>query len=102
MYVGSGFNNFHASSLGGAFGVGIKADTLGSLEAMTVMLKEKGIPVRKADGRHDWGRYEGVKALRASRFNLLSKHDDVSKVLESLPDSISTPELNMDMGREGE
>ena len=35
-----------------------------------------GIPVRKKDGRVDWGRYDGVKALWASRFNLLSPHND--------------------------
>jgi cytochrome c peroxidase len=35
-----------------------------------------GIPVRSADGRHDWGRYSGVKALLASRYNRLSRHAD--------------------------
>jgi cytochrome c peroxidase len=35
-----------------------------------------GIPVRGADGRIDWGRYSGVKALRASRYNLLTRHND--------------------------
>lgn len=35
-----------------------------------------GIPVRGADGTFDWGRYEGIKALQASRFNLLSRHND--------------------------
>ncbi|MCU0937547.1 MAG: hypothetical protein MUF08_00295 [Burkholderiaceae bacterium] len=35
-----------------------------------------GIRVRGADGRVDWGRYSGVKALRASRYNLLSRHND--------------------------
>lgn len=35
-----------------------------------------GIPVRGADGHHDWGRFSGVKALLASRYNLLSRHND--------------------------
>lgn len=35
-----------------------------------------GIPVRGANGIFDWGRYEGIKALQASRFNLLSRHND--------------------------
>ena len=35
-----------------------------------------GIKVRGADGRHDWGRYSGTKALLASRYNLLSRHND--------------------------
>jgi cytochrome c peroxidase len=35
-----------------------------------------GIPVRGAGGRFDWGRYDGIKTLRASRFNLLSRHSD--------------------------
>ena len=35
-----------------------------------------GIPVRDAAGNFDWGRYDGVKALRASRFNRLSRHSD--------------------------
>jgi cytochrome c peroxidase len=35
-----------------------------------------GIPVRNAGGHFDWGRHDGVKALRSSRFNLLSTHND--------------------------
>jgi cytochrome c peroxidase len=35
-----------------------------------------GIAVRSASGRFDWGRYDGVKTLRAGRFNLLSRHND--------------------------
>jgi cytochrome c peroxidase len=32
--------------------------------------------VRGADGRFDWGRYSGVKALLSSRYNRLSRHSD--------------------------
>ena len=35
-----------------------------------------GIPVRGTEGRYDWGRYSGVKAMHASRYNRLSRHDD--------------------------
>lgn len=35
-----------------------------------------GIPVRGARGRFDWGRYDGIKALQANRFNLLTRHND--------------------------
>lgn len=35
-----------------------------------------GIPVRDAEGRFDWGRYDGIKAVQASRFNLLSRYND--------------------------
>lgn len=35
-----------------------------------------GIPVRGASGRFDWGRYDGIKATQASRFNLLGRHND--------------------------
>ena len=35
-----------------------------------------GIPVRGARGRFDWGRYDGIKTLQASRFNLLTRHND--------------------------
>jgi cytochrome c peroxidase len=35
-----------------------------------------GIPVRDAEGRFDWGRYDGIKAAQASRFNLLSRYND--------------------------
>ena len=35
-----------------------------------------GIPVRNADGYYDWGRYDGIKALLASRYNRLSRHSD--------------------------
>ena len=32
--------------------------------------------MRSASGRFDWGRYDGIKAMRAGRFNLLSRHND--------------------------
>ena len=35
-----------------------------------------GIAVRNADGRFDWGRYDGIKALQSSRFNLLGRYND--------------------------
>ena len=35
-----------------------------------------GIPVRGVRGRFDWGRYDGIKAVQASRFNLLTRHND--------------------------
>jgi cytochrome c peroxidase len=35
-----------------------------------------GIPVRHADGTYDWGRYDGVKTVLASRFNLQSRYND--------------------------
>ena len=35
-----------------------------------------GIPVRDATGHVDWGRYDGIKAVLASRFNRLSRHSD--------------------------
>ena len=38
-----------------------------------------GIPVRRADGRFDWGRYDGIKAVRASRFSLLGRFNDDPK-----------------------
>jgi cytochrome c peroxidase len=37
---------------------------------------EVGIPVFKKAGGVDWGRYEGIKRLRASRFNLLGAYND--------------------------
>jgi cytochrome c peroxidase len=37
---------------------------------------EIGIPVFKKTGGVDWGRYEGIKRLRASRFNLLGPYND--------------------------
>ena len=37
---------------------------------------ELGIPVFKKAGGVDWGRYEGIKRLRASRFNLLGPYND--------------------------
>lgn len=35
-----------------------------------------GIPVRAADGIYDWGRYDGIKAMLASRFNRRTRHND--------------------------
>jgi cytochrome c peroxidase len=35
-----------------------------------------GIDVRTPGGRYDWGRYDGIKALRANRFNLLTRFND--------------------------
>jgi cytochrome c peroxidase len=37
---------------------------------------EIGIPLFKKSGGVDWGRYEGIKKLRASRFNLLGPYND--------------------------
>ena len=37
---------------------------------------EAGIPVFKKTGGVDWGRYDGIKRLRASRFNLLGQFND--------------------------
>jgi cytochrome c peroxidase len=38
-----------------------------------------GIPVRRPDGRFDWGRYDGIKAVQASRFSLLGRFNDDRK-----------------------
>lgn len=35
-----------------------------------------GISVRDANGYFDWGRYDGIKAVLASRYNRLSRHSD--------------------------
>jgi len=37
---------------------------------------EVGIPVFRKSGGLDWGRYEGIKKLKASRFNLLGMYND--------------------------
>lgn len=37
---------------------------------------EIGIPIAKPSGGVDWGRYQGIKQLRASRFNLLGRYND--------------------------
>ncbi len=37
---------------------------------------EIGIPILKKSGGIDWGRYQGIKMLRASRFNLLGTYND--------------------------
>jgi phosphomannomutase/phosphoglucomutase len=70
-------------------------------------LKETGAPLAGEMSGHlffkdrwygfDDGLYAGARLLE-----LLSKTDDPSKLLESLPDSISTPELNVKLEREGE
>lgn len=52
-----------------------------------------GIPVRGADGRHDWGRYSGVKALLASRYNLLSRHNDDAARANALGTRHVAPDL---------
>ncbi|MCX7199542.1 MAG: hypothetical protein NTW37_16620 [Proteobacteria bacterium] len=35
-----------------------------------------GISVRRPDGRIDWGRHDGIKALQSSRFSLLGRFND--------------------------
>ena len=37
---------------------------------------EIGIPIVRKSGGVDWGRYQGIKQLRASRFNLLGAYND--------------------------
>jgi len=70
-------------------------------------LKETGAPLAGEMSGHiffkdrwygfDDGLYAGARMLE-----LLSRAKDPSKLLESLPDSISTPELNVALEREGE
>jgi phosphomannomutase / phosphoglucomutase len=70
-------------------------------------LKETGAPLAGEMSGHiffkdrwygfDDGLYAGARMLE-----LLSRTSDPSKMLESLPDSISTPELNIALAREGD
>jgi phosphomannomutase/phosphoglucomutase len=70
-------------------------------------LKETGAPLAGEMSGHiffkdrwygfDDGLYAGARMLE-----LLSRTDNASRELESLPDSISTPELNIPLAREGE
>jgi phosphomannomutase/phosphoglucomutase len=74
---------------------------------MKQKLKETGSPLAGEMSGHlffkdrwygfDDGLYTGARLLE-----LLSKGDNPTEVLESLPDSISTPELNVSLEREGE
>ena len=74
---------------------------------MKAKLKESGAPLAGEMSGHlffkdrwygfDDGLYSGARMLE-----LLSREPDASKVLESLPDSISTPELNIALPAEGE
>jgi phosphomannomutase/phosphoglucomutase len=74
---------------------------------MKAKLKETGSPLAGEMSGHlffkdrwygfDDGLYTGARLLE-----LLSKTDDPTKMLESLPDSISTPELNMKLEKEGD
>src|SRR4029079_11565502 len=70
-------------------------------------LRETGAPLAGEMSGHiffedrwygfDDGLYAGARMLE-----LLSRTEDPSRLLESLPDSISTPELNVALEREGE
>jgi phosphomannomutase/phosphoglucomutase len=70
-------------------------------------LKETGAPLAGEMSGHvffkdrwygfDDGMYAGARLLE-----ILARGDNPSRVLESLPDSVSTPELNMALDREGE
>jgi phosphomannomutase/phosphoglucomutase len=70
-------------------------------------LKETGAPLAGEMSGHvffkdrwygfDDGMYAGARMLE-----LLSRTDNPTRMLESLPDSISTPELNIPLPREGE
>jgi phosphomannomutase/phosphoglucomutase len=74
---------------------------------MKAKLKESGAPLAGEMSGHlffkdrwygfDDGLYSGARLLE-----LLSREPNATKVLESLPDSISTPELNIALPHEGE
>ena len=74
---------------------------------MKAKLKESGAPLAGEMSGHiffkdrwygfDDGLYSGARMLE-----LLSRVPDASKLLEALPDSISTPELNMALAKEGD
>ena len=51
-----------------------------------------GISVRHANGRFDWGRYDGIKTLQSGRFNRLSRHNDDAKHANS----VSTQHVALD------
>ena len=70
-------------------------------------LKETGAPLAGEMSGHiffkdrwygfDDGLYAGARLLE-----IVSREPNASKILEALPDSLSTPELNVALGREGE
>jgi phosphomannomutase/phosphoglucomutase len=74
---------------------------------LKLKLKETGAPLAGEMSGHiffkdrwygfDDGLYTGARLLE-----IVSKSKDPSAILEALPDSISTPELNLDLEREGE
>ena len=74
---------------------------------MKAKLKESGAPLAGEMSGHlffkdrwygfDDGLYSGARLLE-----ILSRFPDATKVLESLPDSISTPELNIALPKEGD
>ncbi|HET9903700.1 MAG TPA: cytochrome c peroxidase [Xanthobacteraceae bacterium] len=46
---------------------------------------EIGIPIYRKAGGVDWGRYQGIKLLRASRFNLLGAFNDDPRRAQGAP-----------------
>ena len=52
-----------------------------------------GIPVGTTGGRFDWGRYDGIKTVLASRFNRLTPHNDA----RSGADTISTQHVVLNL-----
>jgi len=52
-----------------------------------------GIPVGTTGGRFDWGRYDGIKTVLASRFNRLTPHNDD----RSGADTISTQHVVLNL-----
>jgi phosphomannomutase / phosphoglucomutase len=74
---------------------------------MKAKLKESGAPLAGEMSGHlffkdrwygfDDGLYSGARLLE-----ILSRYPDATQVLESLPDSISTPELNIALPKEGD
>lgn len=51
-----------------------------------------GIAVRSERGTYDWGRYDGIKTLQASRFSRLSRHNDDA----TRADTVSTKHVALD------
>ncbi|HET7728966.1 MAG TPA: phosphomannomutase/phosphoglucomutase [Usitatibacter sp.] len=70
-------------------------------------LRESGAPLAGEMSGHiffkdRWYGFDDALYAGARLLELLSRVDDASKLLESLPDSISTPELNMALEKEGD
>jgi phosphomannomutase/phosphoglucomutase len=105
MRRGAGDLNGEGETVGGIVVVRYGQNVLQVIDRIKAKLAETGAPLAGEMSGHTffkerWYGFDDALYAGARLLEILARHSDPSQVLESLPDSVSTPELNISSGTE--